>query len=186
MGNGISRKWIALGFLASASAVAAPKIHRTVEHVNGEVLVKLRESGAHCQTQASTMMALKKALGDNSVVRIQALKTDSSLNVIRLAKDQDLKKALQTLKSSSLVRYAEPNYIYRAFDDGTAPADPFPNDVDFNKLWGLSNTGQVDAAGQKGLLGSDIHVMPVWQEGFTGSRNVLVAVIDTGIDWTHP
>ena len=37
-----------------------------------------------------------------------------------------------------------------------------------------------------GTPGSDIGIIPLWKEGFTGSRKIMVAVIDTGIDWNHP
>src|SRR6185437_15744294 len=37
-----------------------------------------------------------------------------------------------------------------------------------------------------GLAGADIDVFPLWQKGYVGSRKVLVAVLDTGIEWDHP
>jgi len=51
----------------------------------------------------------------------------------------------------------------------------------------MVNTGQLDKpGGQTGKEGSDINVLPLWNEGVTGDRKLLVAVIDTGIDYTHP
>jgi subtilisin family serine protease len=82
------------------------------------------------------------------------------------------------------VKYAEPNYRYYAFDDGNP--EQLPNDTDFSKLWGMNNTGQADSLGQIGIPGVDIGVLPIWQQGVTGSRDIKVAVIDTGVDWTHP
>jgi thermitase len=61
-----------------------------------------------------------------------------------------------------------------------------PNDPDFSKTWAFQNTGQIDPAGQKGIAGADIGILPLWNAGITGSRKVLVAVLDTGIDLTHP
>jgi len=49
-----------------------------------------------------------------------------------------------------------------------------PNDPHFGRLWGLLNSGA-----------SDIRVETAWNTT-TGSRNVVVAVIDTGVDYTHP
>ena len=49
------------------------------------------------------------------------------------------------------------------------------------QLWGLRNFGQNDSAGQEGTPGADVNVVPLWNEGLTGSKSVLVAVIDTGV-----
>lgn len=53
------------------------------------------------------------------------------------------------------------------------------NDPSFGQLWGLSNTGQ-----SGGLRDADIDAPEAW-DITTGSRSVVVAVIDTGIDYTH-
>jgi subtilisin family serine protease len=55
-----------------------------------------------------------------------------------------------------------------------------PNDPSFAFEWGLLNTGQY-----AGLPGNDIGATRAW-DVTTGSRNVVVAVIDSGIDLAHP
>jgi subtilisin family serine protease len=55
-----------------------------------------------------------------------------------------------------------------------------PNDPSFALEWGLLNTGQYS-----GLSGNDIGATNAWNFT-TGSRSVVVAVIDSGIDLTHP
>jgi subtilisin family serine protease len=50
----------------------------------------------------------------------------------------------------------------------------------------MKNTGQVNRQGRAGTAGFDIGVVPVWNKGITGSRNIRVAIIDTGIDYNHP
>jgi subtilisin family serine protease len=55
-----------------------------------------------------------------------------------------------------------------------------PDDPSFAVEWGLENTGQYS-----GTPGNDIGVAQAW-EFTTGSRSVVVAVIDSGIDLTHP
>ncbi len=54
-----------------------------------------------------------------------------------------------------------------------------PNDPAFGSLWGLQNVGQ-----SGGVSGADIDAVKAW-DVTTGSRSVVVAVIDTGVDWMH-
>jgi len=55
-----------------------------------------------------------------------------------------------------------------------------PNDPSFPAQWSLQNTGQY-----QGTIGADINAPRAWSLT-TGSRSVVVAVIDSGIDITHP
>ena len=54
-----------------------------------------------------------------------------------------------------------------------------PNDPAFGSLWNLHNIGQAG-----GLVDADIDAPEAWSTT-TGSRDVVVAVIDTGVDYTH-
>lgn len=54
-----------------------------------------------------------------------------------------------------------------------------PNDPSFGSLWGLSNNGS-----QGGLLNADINIEPAW--AFGTATSIVTAVIDTGVDYTHP
>lgn len=56
----------------------------------------------------------------------------------------------------------------------------FPTDTSFAQLWGLHNTGQTG-----GIADADIDAPEAW-DITTGSREVLVGVIDTGVDRSHP
>jgi subtilisin family serine protease len=55
-----------------------------------------------------------------------------------------------------------------------------PNDDRFSQQYALQNLGQTG-----GTTGADISAIEGWQVT-TGSRDVVVAVIDTGIDHSHP
>ena len=55
-----------------------------------------------------------------------------------------------------------------------------PNDAQFSQQWALDNTGQ-----NGGTPGDDIDATQAWNIT-TGSRNVVVAVIDSGVDYTDP
>ena len=56
-----------------------------------------------------------------------------------------------------------------------------PNDTAFGQQWGLNNTG----AFAGGTPDADIDASEAWNVS-TGSRGVIIAVIDTGVDYTHP
>jgi len=56
----------------------------------------------------------------------------------------------------------------------------FPNDPYFPKQWHLHNTGQSD-----GTPGADIRAPEAW-EITTGDPNIVIAVIDSGVDSKHP
>ncbi|MBN8550807.1 MAG: S8 family serine peptidase [Deltaproteobacteria bacterium] len=69
-----------------------------------------------------------------------------------------------SLLSSGAVESCSPNYEVRA--------SAIPNDTNFGGLWGMSESMGIDAPG-------------AWEVS-TGSNDVVVAIIDTGIDYTHP
>jgi subtilisin family serine protease len=72
-------------------------------------------------------------------------------------------------ENKDLIRYAEPDYIVRS-------QQTVPNDPQFGSLWGLYNAARP---------GSDISAPQAW-DWATGDTQVVIAVIDTGIDYTHP
>jgi subtilisin family serine protease/sugar lactone lactonase YvrE len=80
---------------------------------------------------------------------------------------------IKALKDSGQYEYVEPDYIVHA--------TLTPNDASFANgiLWGLQNTGQ-----NFGVAGIDIDAVPAWNLT-TGSTDVIVAVIDSGIWYTH-
>jgi len=71
------------------------------------------------------------------------------------------------------VEYVEPNFIVRA---AAAPNDPL-----FPQQWDLNNTGQL---GGTSAARPDIGALAAWNIT-TGSANVVIAVIDTGVDYNH-
>ncbi|HET8630796.1 MAG TPA: S8 family serine peptidase [Thermomicrobiales bacterium] len=75
------------------------------------------------------------------------------------------------------VRYAEPNGIVSA-------ADP-PGDPSFGAQWFLQNTGQAIPGQSSGQPGVDIGATRAW-ETTTGNPDIVVGVLDTGIDFDHP
>jgi serine protease len=81
--------------------------------------------------------------------------------------------ALRILENHPLLEYAEYNYL-RSID-----YTYLPNDERFDELWGLHNTGQT-----AGSNDADIDAPEAWEIS-SGSSEVIVGVIDTGIDYNH-
>lgn len=86
------------------------------------------------------------------------------------------------------VEYAEPNLQIRLDDpiQKDRPRDLVfrsddnqPNDPNFAEQWGLNNLGQ-----NGGTARADIDALKAWQVS-KGSENVVVAVLDSGVDYKH-
>src|SRR3954454_20765113 len=84
---------------------------------------------------------------------------------------------LSYLRTVPAVDAVEPNWIVHA--------DAIPTDTKFPKLWAFRNTGQSVNNGPAGLTGADIRAVSAW-DLTTGSRANVVAIVDTGVDYTHP
>lgn len=116
---------------------------------------------------------LSTILGKDTLTGLHSLSTDPRVYVGTLSAKSDLQTALKRLNADRRIAIAEPNFAIKA----TESISTFiPNDTFFSQLWNLNNTLKI---------GSDINVLPLWQEGYFGDKRVVVAVIDTGIDWDH-
>src|SRR5262249_23439198 len=130
-----------------------------------EVLVKFRQ-----RPQASDLAQIR-ADGDADDVR-----SIGHAGVFRLrSRSRNVDALLAGPRRRSDVEYAEPNFIVRMISE--------PNDPQFPQLWALKNVGQV-FEGLAGVPGADISAVPAWNITLGSTANV-VAVIDTGIDYTH-
>ncbi|VAX04940.1 Serine protease, subtilase family [hydrothermal vent metagenome] len=90
---------------------------------------------------------------------------------IKLAKGTDLQRALNILSSRQDIEFVEYNYEIRTLVT--------PNDPHFDSLWGLHNTQQTG-----GVFDADIDASEAWDSN-TGDANIIIAVIDTGVDYGH-
>ncbi len=136
-----------------------------VPHRDGEVLVRFRAGvPQHDKDVISATQGVRK---------IKKLRGDSSVDKWELPSGKDPKAAALEILQNPQVEFAEPNFLISK-DDIT------PNDPQFNQQWALRNTGQ-----NSGQFGSDINASGAW-ETTKGSASTVVAVIDSGIDFTHP
>ena len=85
----------------------------------------------------------------------------------------NINQVLRAYASDENVSYAEPNYRYYY-------NDKIPNDARFGEQWALHNTGQTG-----GTPDADIDAPEAW-EIQTGDPNVIVGILDTGVDLDHP
>ncbi len=115
------------------------------------------------------------ALADAGVVRVRRYPQIRSALVTVGA--QSTAGAIRDLDSDPRVAFAEPNFTVRASD--VTPNDPF-----LPQLWGLHNSGQT-VNWTTGTADADIDAKEAWSVS-TGSPDVVVAVIDTGVDVSHP
>jgi len=83
-----------------------------------------------------------------------------------------VEQAIARFRDNPAIEFIEPDYIVKA--------DGVPNDPLFPLQWSLRNTGQ-----QGGIVGADIDAVGAWDQ-VTGSSQVIVAIIDSGVDWHHP
>lgn len=142
-----------------------PAVSRDLPHAEGVVLVKTREVSAR---EAGV-------LGRASGMRLRVDRRWDSLDLlkVRILSGETVPEAVERLARVPGVEYAEPDYRVQA-------QEVLPTDPRFPELWGLKNTG---ASG--GLAGADVEATLAW-DTTQGSRQVIVAVIDTGIEYTHP
>ncbi len=125
--------------------------------VPGELVVKFRAG--------TSSAARADALGRARVAR----SLDApGLTLVRLPRGAAVRASALALAGDPDVAFAEPNYVYRL---ATTPDDPFFSD---GTLWGLHQDS-----------GADIDAPAAW-DTTTGSADVVVAVVDTGVAYDHP
>jgi subtilisin family serine protease len=158
-------------------------------HDGAEVLVRFRPG-----TTMERMRNISLSLNDRIEDRIE------SVNGLVVIEDQDgldaERVAAEYRAMRDLVDYAEPNlkitlepeFEESSYSSGNrAPAEldryvpsKWPNDPQFTDQWSLENTGQ-----RGGKFKADINALVAWDKT-KGSEKVVVAVLDSGVDYTHP
>jgi subtilisin family serine protease len=139
-----------------------------------EVLVRFELSASH-RARSGAIASIRAT---SAPVR------GTGLMKLRLPEGASVREVVRELRSQPGVAVAEPDYLY-ALD-----ASP-PNDPDLSQEWGLADSGQshdiADApfTPTTGLTGADANVLPAW-DTTTGDPSVVIAVIDSGVDLTHP
>lgn len=150
------------------TALSQNTVH-PAHYVPGEVLVKFKDEVSRPGIASLSVDVGAKEVGTLSMnaTVIHQYKLDGALSV---------DEAVLKYRNNPNVEYAEPNYLYRL--------QIIPNDTQFGSLWGLHNIGQT-VDGTAGKTDADIDAPEAWDIS-TGSPNVIIAVIDSGIAYDHP
>jgi Leucine-rich repeat (LRR) protein/subtilisin family serine protease len=138
-------------------------------YAEGEVLVKWKQEPPVQQVDSSLKLLGITRSENPERSRIERLKID---------KNKKVEDVIKELQANPNVLYAQPNYIYHALEL------PAIEDARFGEQWALNNTGQAD-----GMPNFDVDAPEGWkliQDKGIQMREVVVAVVDSGIDFSHP
>ena len=136
----------------------------------GELLVKFRSG-----VDASSAQRTNSAVGARKMRRLSSL----DIEQVKLPAGLSVQAAITQYMQDPNVEYAEPNYLRFVESYETDPF--FPDDPYFVQEWGMWNTGIY--AG--GVSGADVKAPLAWTIA-RGTRDVVIAVLDSGIDYNHP
>jgi thermitase len=141
---------------------------QTPTYRKGELLIRFR--GGLSQIEKDTIMATSGA-------RLKKeLRGESEIEKLEVNDNDDAATAALQLSLNPSVEFAEPNFLIAKDQLDSV----LPNDPRFPEQWALKNTGQ-----NNGQYGSDIGTTNAWHTT-TGAQSTVIAVIDSGIDFTHP
>jgi subtilisin family serine protease len=135
----------------------------------GYLLVRFLETGTTSSAVAARAAVIQAAGGGN-IEKMYPLVP--GLALIKLPQGTSVNSARIAFQSTPGVQYAVQDH-YGVF---TA----IPNDTYFAQLWGMHNTGQTG-----GKTDADIDAPEAWNLS-TGSQQIIVGVVDSGVNYTHP
>jgi subtilisin family serine protease len=155
---------------------------RNVSKGEPEVLVRFRPG-----VSLDQIRSIAAGNHDSVVDEIEAVRGLTEIDDLDNATPEAV--ADQYSRMNDLVIYAEPNYAIQLEEPAQFPStidlvhrEPVanaPNDPQFAQQWALNNLGQ-----DGGKKDADISALLAWAKTH-GSSDVVVAVLDSGVDYTH-
>lgn len=149
--------------LASSSVHAEFGQPATAANAADGILVQFRPS-----VSSKSQQNILNAAGVKPVATLRG--TNGRLTHVHVAAGRTLEQTLAALARNPNVEFAEPNYLLSI---AVVPNDPL-----FPQLWGMHNTGQTG-----GVADADIDAPEAWD--LQTGNNVVIAVVDTGVDYNH-
>jgi subtilisin family serine protease len=145
---------------------------------NGETVAIIPEMVVRVRTKTDGQRLKKLCRKMNLTIKKKMAFTEVEYLIEVLGGDADtVFAALEQVNQISFIEWAAPNIALKPRLHGQA----IPNDPDFAAWqWHLDNTGQLG-----GTPDVDINAPEAW-EITTGDPNIIVAVLDTGVDTKHP
>jgi subtilisin family serine protease/subtilase family serine protease len=183
----ISKALVAISLVVGALTVrSAAQTVTPVPFAAGDVLVKFKP-GVNANARADA----HRALGATPLIEIPG----TGVHRVRVPAGAESAAIARYLRNPNVL-YAEPNFIRRIRTPAAqgGGSEVVPDDYHFDDQWALANTGQAFYCipwinGELCLYGgtpdADIDATEAWAIS-RGSSNVTVAVIDSGVDYTHP
>ena len=149
----------------------------SMEFAPGEFIVKVKQERAF---SSPALMVLNAKYQVNALEKVFPHSEGTILDNIYLLHvplGSDILSIVHEYASCPDVVYAEPNGVNHLCD--------IPNDTNFSNQWYLHNTGQTFYESYHGTPDADIDAPEAWDIE-TGSTGVVIAIVDSGIDYTHP
>lgn len=135
---------------------------------SGELIVRFAPKPDGKQLTIAERSAILDAIDGGTIKR--SSKLVPGLTLVKLPANTTVENSLAAFKNVNGILYAEPNYRVKALS-------LFPDDTYFPNQWGLHDTGLW-------IKDADIDAPEAWDIA-TGNSEIIVAVIDTGVDYNH-
>jgi len=155
---------------------------------SAEIIVKFktehRPKQIKCSDEATLCMASFESLNKSNIsIKAKEIAPQILNNTFRIQieSDENVDDIISEYQNSGLFEYVENNFIQNPIANN--PAATIPNESTFSQQWAFKNTGTMEYV--YSIDDADIDMELAWTVE-QGNAGITVAVMDTGIDYTHP
>jgi subtilisin family serine protease len=160
--------------IAVVSWLTVPAVAQSEpEYVEGEVIVTFKSTVTQHTAESALQrrsLRFQRHYGELSSLRRKPM------GLVRNT-GKKTRQLISELQNDPAIESVEPNYLRYI--------KAIPNDSRFSEQWSLRNTGQ-SVNGVSGTSGADVRYLEAMEKARPATEDLVVAVIDTGVDFTHP